>query len=232
MTRVTHNLALPLLILLSAALAGCYTERIRSEVGHDLVNRDALLSLSQIALVAFERDEDCPELGQDLTEAIANSLQEKRLFHVEVVRRDDPRLAMLNLEQRNAFTLKQLAQARQAIGANALLIGSINRFRSYPRMRASLDLRLLDLRTGRLIWGVDNTWDTTEKRIEDRMGEFYRHRLKPGYEPAGPRLVQMSPKMFMKFVAFEAVETLPSRAEILEQQAEERERARRAAARR
>ena len=77
-----------------------------------------------------------------------------------------------------------------------------------PRMQIGLYLQLLDLRRGRLVWGLDHTWDTTDRATEQRIKAFFRSRMRDGYGPLDWRMAVTSPKVFQKFVACEVAETL------------------------
>ena len=78
-------------------------------------------------------------------------------------------------------------------------------------MQIGLFLNLVDLREGRLIWGVDHIWDTTNRLTERSIERFFVKEMRSGYGPANWRLGLLSPRMFGKFVAHEAAGTLPLR---------------------
>jgi hypothetical protein len=83
-------------------------------------------------------------------------------------------------------------------------------FQQMPRMHASLYLSLVDVNQGRVVWGVDHYWDTTDRLVEKRIKTFYDVRMRSGYDPMHHEIAMASPRTFAKFVAFEAAQTLTS----------------------
>ncbi len=145
-----------------------------------------------------------------MTIALSHAIQTRRLFRIEVVRRRDPLCRTLSLEGKAGFTMKQLQDMRETFQCDGILLGSVRDFRPHPRTQVGLHLRLLDLRNGRLVWAVDEVWDTTDKAIEKRIKRFFDSQMRSGLEPMDWQLVMISPKAFGKFIAYEVAATLPS----------------------
>ena len=181
-------------------------------IGHYIAAPKALLRLDRVVLVALECEEGDSEIGEGMTEALFQAVQERRLFHVQLVRTADPAYADLVLPVRRPCTLEELSEMRKSLRCGAVMFGSMRGFRPYPRMKMGLYLRLIDLRRGKLLWAVDHTWDTTDKITEVRMRDFFAERTRSGYDPVYWRLAMLSPRAFERFVAHEVAGTLPARA--------------------
>ena len=182
------------------------------EVAFFLSSRQDVLRLRRVVFVELSaRGETLPETAWDTTQALASAVQDKRLFHLDVVRRADPRCRDLSLDRLEPLTLQQLAQMRQDLNCDAVMFGHVNHFQPFPRMQLGLSLKLMDLKDGKLVWGIDNIWDSTTKETERAIKKYFHEKVRSGYDPLGYELVLKSPRAFQKFVAYEAAETLPPR---------------------
>ena len=195
----------------TAAPLACAPEAPPANIGHYVSSRRDVLRAHQVVLVELVCDDNYPEIGEGMTQALFEAIQERRLFQVAVLGKADPRYAELVLPVRRPCQLKELLAMRKSLGCHAVLLGSISQFQPYPRMKIGLYLRLMDLRRGKLLWAVDHTWDTTNRDTELRMRDFFTESMRSGYDPVHWRIGMMSPRAFEKFVAHEAAGTLPPR---------------------
>jgi len=191
------------------ALGGC-GERPAPKIASYLSSPAHLLKFRRVAFVQLRDEAAHPTIARDMTEALFRALQERRLFHVEVVRRTDPACSLLPDRLEGRYTLAELAQIRKALRCDAVLFGTVNTFQPYPRMQIGLYLRLLDLKHGRLVWSVDHIWDTRDESTERRVQVYFQEQMRQGYDPVDWHFVTMSPSAFGKFVAYEIADTLPS----------------------
>jgi hypothetical protein len=198
--RITNTAIALWLVSASATHLGCAPQAAPADIGHHIGSPQSLLRLNRVALVELEVDDDYAQIGRDMTEALFQAVQQKRLFHLRVVDKDDPLYKDLPLPFRQPCALQELAAVRKSLGCNAVLFGSITHFRPYPGMRR-----------GKLLWAVDHTWDTSEKRTELRIRDFFTDQARSGYDPIHWRIGLLSPRAFEKFVAYEAAGTLPGR---------------------
>jgi hypothetical protein len=96
------------------------------------------------------------------------------------------------------------------LACDAILVGAVTQFEPYPHMQGGLYLRLVDVRTGRLIWSVDHVWDTADEKVRKRIQAFFEHELGKTDDPLKWRLATVSTQAFDRFVAYEAAGTLPA----------------------
>ena len=99
---------------------------------------------------------------------------------------------------------------RCKLKCNAILIGTVNIYQPYPHMSIGLELRLLDLADGQLLWALEQIWDTTDKTTEQRIGNYSQAEMRSGFAELQEQLVVVSSLRFVKFVAYEIAETLQS----------------------
>ena len=223
MRHSLHNLKAILLGLSGLALAvtgGCGGPPCpapAAKVNYYLSAPDDLKRVPRVVFVELYEDEGYPGIARDMTIALFKSVQSRNLFHLDLVSGADPACRDLPLDNGEALTMEQLAQIRDALRCDAVLTGRMSHFQPHPRMQIALHLRLLNLRDGKLIWGVGDTWDSTDLQTQCRIREFFDDQVGTGYDPAQWRLVGMSPLMFEKFVAHEVASTLDAPAPPLEE---------------
>ncbi len=207
-----NKIAIPTLLCLGwLVLPGCQKP---PDIGHYLGRPEDLARINRVVFVQLTGQDSCPGIAEDMTVALSHAIGARRLFRLDVVTRDDPRCKTLSLDGWAGFTIKQLRDMRETFQCDAILLGTVRDFRPHPRMQMGLDLRLMDLRSGRLVWGINHVWDTTDKTVTKRVKCFFDSRMRDGYEPMNWQLAMISPKAFEKFVAFEVVATLPDGPEV------------------
>ena len=101
-----------------------------------------------------------------------------------------------------------LADLRSAFRCDAVMFGSVTGFEPYPDARLALRLWLIDLRSGKLLWGVDHAWQVSEPATAEKMRHYYDAACGAAGDDA-VRLAQMSPRAFGEFVAWDLARALP-----------------------
>lgn len=167
-------------------------------------------SVGRVMVAELEIQNGTAGLEKTLTQALIDGLDKKHLFSVRSVYRSDPQWVSLNMDQIKTFTPQDMANVTKQLKVDAMIYGTITRYRSYPQLLVALNLRMIDLRDGRLLWAFDDVWDSTDKNIELRIKEFYKNEMRSGYEPMDWQIVLNSPNTFYKYVIYEVVSTLPS----------------------
>jgi hypothetical protein len=183
-----------------------------AQIGFFLSSRQDVLRAKRVVFVELAADDSCPaDMAWAASEAVAFAIQAKQLFHLDVVRRNDPMCRDLPLDRLEALTLQELATMRTALNCDAVLFGRVSSFHSFPQAQIGLYLKLMNLKDGKLVWGVDHTWDAYRRDVAARIDCYFGQQVRGGYDPLGTELVYKSPRAFLKFVSYEAAETLPPR---------------------
>ncbi len=206
--RLTAGAA-ALLVAACVTSPGCTGDEPPSARITHFVDEDCLAGVGRVVLVGFVPEDTPPDIAAETTQALAQAVSERRLFNVEVVERDGLDCPPALVGPRETLRLSDLRDIRRRFGCDAILLGCVSNFRPHPRTRMGLTLRMIDVRRGELVWAVDHRWDTTDRRTERRIRDFFGERMRSGYEPMDWRLVMISPKAFEKFVAWETAATLP-----------------------
>jgi hypothetical protein len=73
----------------------------------------------------------------------------------------------------------------------------------------ALHLKMMDVRHGRLLWAMEQVWDSTDRQVELRMQKYFKKEIRRGYQPLDWEIMVTSPRAFNKFVVYEIGQTLP-----------------------
>ena len=198
------------LILTAVLLSGCSTDRaFRPAENYYYINPNTnLRMIGRVAVVELNNDSSYPQASSDITGSLFQALQKKQIFGLTVVSQSDPAWRSLQLETDSTYTLDQMQSIRKSLKCDGVLIGSITEFRAYPHMAIGLRLKLLDLKNGQLLWALEQIWDITDKDTESRIKKYYKSQKSLDTARQHEHLASISPLEFIRFVCFEAAETL------------------------
>ena len=201
-----------LMLLLSAVLlSGCHTRSIPSvpAANYYYRNPDKYLSnIGRTAIVELDNDSSYPQISSDITGSLYQALQKRQVFGLTLIRQDDPAWRSLQIQHDSGHTLEQLLAIRDALKCDGLLLGTVTEYRPYPHMTVGLRLKLLDLRDGRLVWALEQVWDSSDKAMEKRTKDYFKSEKREGFAPLNEKLAAVSPIEFIKFVSYEIAGTL------------------------
>ena len=201
-------------ILLALAItalgaSGCtFVKPIVPESGHFYINKSTNFArLGKVVIFEFQGQEKHLSLSGDMSDSLAKSLGKKHIFSLNVLHRSDARWKSLDLHDETTYSIDELSRFRTELKADAIIFGAITQYQPYPHFLIALNLKMYDLKNGNLIWGIEQVWDSMDKRLERRMDKYYKVYMRSGYEPMDYRVMLNSPRAFNKFVVHEISET-------------------------
>ena len=192
--------------------AGCdvVQPKAKTPYGHYyLEGHGNFSSVDRIVLLELENQSSRLELAGQLTQAMADGLEKKHLFSIRTISHADPLWSRLNLDNIATCSDEELELIGEELNIDAIMFGTIKRFRSYPHLLMALNLKMTDVRGGRLLWAMEQIWDSTDRQVELRMKEYYNKEIRRGYQPLDWEIMVTSPRAFNKFVVYEVGQTLP-----------------------
>ncbi len=195
------------------AVTGCtkFEEKAVPPSGHYYLDKTAdFSSIGRVVLVELEnQSSSSPDLSKILTQELSDGIGKKHLFSMQTVYEADSDWQSLNMGRIKTFSMQQWAALRQQMKADAVIFGTITRYRPYPQMLAALNVKMVDVREGKLLWAIEEVWDSTDKNTELRIKEFFETEMRTGYQPMNWQVVLNSPKAFHKYIVYEISRTLP-----------------------
>jgi hypothetical protein len=214
MSRTKANNLILLLPLFAVIMTGCGSAKNKcpsTQANYYLNPQKPISALGRVALIELANLSQRPEVSADATQALFEAIQKCNTFGLTVISRSDPACKGLLVEGNEQYSLDQLVLLRKNLKADAVLVGEVTQYYSYPRLAIGLRLRLIDLRDGSLIWATEQFWDSTDKQIENRIEAYFKAQIRSGFDPIEYRVAIVSPHMFLKFVAWEVSQTLYGR---------------------
>lgn len=199
-------------LLLAALLSGCSINTAKETTMNYYLNPHKDLStIGRGVLVELTNESDFPQISADVTEALFQALLKKQLFGLTIIPQSNPVWQSLQLDINAAYTLEQLSAMRRTLKCDAVLKGTVVRFKPYPHMTIGLRLQLIDLADGQLLWALEQIWDTSDKTTKDQIKKYYSHHNFLGFTTLQEELGTISSLKFIKFVAYETAKTLQSK---------------------
>jgi hypothetical protein len=198
--------ALCFILSLVITSAGC-SQNKASTSSHGPVSKN-LSAIKSVCLVELQNKTSYPQISEDVTESLHQSLQKKQWFSLSLLKQTDATWKALEVRPDSAYTLEQLMTAHKLVNTDALLIGTVTSYSPYPHMAMSLQLKLVDLRTGKVIWAIQQIWDSADKATQERIKKYFNQQLHSDFSPIGEHLAALSPINFVKFITYEVTETM------------------------
>ncbi len=200
-------------VLSAVFISGCYRISLRSDSlsaanYYYLTENKDLSSIGRVAIVELENESEYPKISGDVTESLYEELQKRQIFGLSIVRKSDASWRSLQIPAEGSYSLEQLAAIRKSLKCNAILVGTITRYKPYPHMSIGLRLKIVDLTDGQLLWGLEQVWDSADKRTQYRIERYFSKQKRKGFGPLREELVTVSSIEFLKFVTYEVASTL------------------------
>lgn len=213
MKRFTLGIAL---IALALGGAGCF-ERARSRAVHHFGPQHAItnwsrdarfdrLGIRRVAVLPFVDGSRYSEASPRLTEAFTIELRKTRKFDVFAVEREEPIAQMTAV--RAAFDAVDARLLGETLNVDAIVLGEIVEYEPYRPLAIGLRVVMIDTRSGRVIWTVDETLDTSELAVANLVRQYYDDVVDPGASEFRNDRVLVSMRAFARCVCYHFVRTL------------------------
>jgi len=189
---------------------GCNIYKLsKPEPDHYYLNPDkSLIDIGRVAMINLTNNSGYPHVSSDVTDALFQAIQKKQIFSMTIVRPNDPEWRSLQLDTNATYTLEHLAEIRETLKCDAILIGAVEGYKPYPHLAIGLQLRLVDLDDGQIFWALEQIWDSADKTTEARIGKYFKAQMRPDSATLRQELISVSPLKFIKFAAYETAETI------------------------
>jgi hypothetical protein len=106
-----------------------------------------------------------------------------------------------------------LDSLQRVYGCNAVLFCQLTTYRAYPPLAVGWRLKLVEARTGRILWAADKVFDEKPPTALNQTWHHYVAELGVGHDPADDWLIENSPRKFGEYTIGQVLSTLPNRKE-------------------
>lgn len=203
----------PLLTLLSLMSLSCIklVRHVPVEEGHYYLNPDVnMRTVGKVVIFELDNQSSQPDIAKGITETLTEALQKKHVFAVRRLHPTDADWKNVDLDNIDSQSIKEIANIKNYLHADAVIFGSVTQYYPYPNLLVGLHLKMIDLRDGKLIWAMEQVWDTSDKNLERRMKIYFDSQIRTGFQPLDWQLFITSPRAFNKFVTTEIADTFPA----------------------
>jgi len=206
------------IVLIAAAVlpGGCYDRARNRAVLHfepqqAIANwsRDARfehLGIRRVAVMPFVDRSRYPAASAQLTGTFVSELRKARRFDVTEVAAKEP-LAQVTAA-RGSFDAVQARLLGETLNVDTVIIGEIVEYRPYRPLAIGLRIVMIDTRSGRVVWTVDETLDTDELAVANLARAYYYDIVDPEASEYKVDRVLRSMATFSRCVCYHFIRTL------------------------
>jgi hypothetical protein len=217
------------LAILVATLAGCgLLDRLAEKCGRAKspptfsqyhLNGWSWDGVARVVVLPFLNESEYTRTGDEVRAAFTSEFQRLGRFEVVAAQPNDQAPLSTHIHRTGLFDEAEMLEIGKNSRADVVIHGVVTQYSPYPRPRIGLILQAVGPLQAKVVASVDGLWDTTDKRISDRVRAFYRQR--PREKPPWIRnfviatddafageLALDSPALFQRFVCHEASLTL------------------------
>ena len=195
-------------LFLAVSFAGCIKNQNAVATLRFYRSDTAISRVTKVVMVELSEEIGYPDIAKKMTKTVAAKLSERGKFHVHILDFSHPNLRDLNLKKRNSYSIRELAAIRKALKCDAILFGRMHSYTPYPRHLVGIQLRLVDLSEGQVVWAIDDVWDSTNKSIAKRIDNYYFDEKADSFAPVKTEYACMSSNAFHDFIAYEISRTM------------------------
>lgn len=216
-------------LVLFAALVGCAP---LNEYAANLIHPPAPPTYSQyhlygftwatvnrVVVLPFLNESEFTRAGDEIRAAFTSEFQRLGRFEVVSLQGDEQANLARHIHNNGRFDEAEMAELAASTRADVVIFGVVTQYSLFPRPRMGLILQAVGPAQAKVVGSVDGLWDTTDKRVSNRLRAFYRqrpHERLPWYRNSVPvtddafagELALESPALFQRWVCHEASLTL------------------------
>jgi hypothetical protein len=191
-------------------VAGCRSKSVYKPMDESYyLNPDVdLKSLGRVALVEFNNRSSYPDFSRTVSDALFNALQKKQRFGLVTVAQNEQIWRNVQADPDAPLSPKLLLDMQRSLKSSAVLTGVITQYEPYPHTKVGLRMKLINLRDGKLVWAVEQVWDSSDRSTQTRIRAYLDGQQKSRQSKGAVDLATVSTKRYMQFVAYEVAETL------------------------
>jgi len=103
---------------------------------------------------------------------------------------------------------------QRVYGCDAVLFCQLTTFHAYAPLAVGWRMKLVDARTGQILWAVDKIFDADQRTVLNRARRFHLAGQWVFHDPSNDWQVENSPRKFGQYTIAQALLTLPNRKEM------------------
>jgi hypothetical protein len=176
-------------------------------------------TVDRVVVLQFLNESEYTRAGVEVRAAFTSEFQRLGRFEVVATVANDRPVLAAKIHRQGEFDEAEMLEIASQNRADVVIHGVVTQYSPYPRPRLGIILQAVGPMQAKVVASVDGLWDTTDKRISDRLRTFYRQRPRerPPFirnyviasdDAFASELALDSPALFQRFVCHEAALTL------------------------
>ncbi len=164
--------------------------------------------VARVLIMPLDNETDFPHAADEVRNSLVTEMQRLGLFEVVPAPPDVPVDLCRVIRENGRFNEAILVQLARTFRADAIIMGAVTQYSPYTLPRLGVVLQVVSPGDAAVMASVDGVWDAASRPIAERARAFYSQRAKPRDEPFTAELVLDSPRLYQRFVCFEAAQAL------------------------
>jgi hypothetical protein len=175
--------------------------------------------VARVVVLPFLNESEYTRAGDEMRAAFTSEFQRLGRFEVIAMPADDRAALAAQIHRNGQFDEADMLELAKQTRADVVIHGVITQYSPYPRPRLGLILQAVGPMQAKVVASVDGLWDTTDKKVSDRLRAFYRQRpheqlpmirnnVIASDDAFAGELALYSPMLFQRFVCHESALTL------------------------
>lgn len=133
-------------------------------------------SVGRVLVLPFLNESEFTRAGDEIRAAFDSEFQRMGRFEVIAAPPDVHGALAAKIHRSGRFDEAELIELADLTHADVIIHGVITQYSPYPRPRMGIIVQTVSPKQAKVVASVDGLWDTTDKRVSDRLRAFYRQR--------------------------------------------------------
>jgi len=103
---------------------------------------------------------------------------------------------------------------QRVYGCDAVLFNQLTVFRAYAPLAVGWRMKLVDVRSGRILWAVDKIFDADQGGVLNQARRHHFSGIWPFHDASNDWQVENSPRQFGQYTVVQVLDTMPNRKEM------------------
>jgi hypothetical protein len=171
-------------------------------------------SLRRVAVLPLSVGRSDLDAGQEMLDSVVqDELGQAKRFEVVRVRPEQLQAWTGRKSWSTAQVLPEnlLVDLRDKLGCDAVMFAELSQFQAYPPLTVGLNLKLVDARSGQILWAADEVFDAGQPAVANGARRYQMKHSPVGGPLADSRFILLSPSAFGHYAAQTLFATLPAR---------------------
>ncbi len=171
------------------------------------------LRVAILPLASQNNHGNLPEGCETLTPIVLDQFVKTKRFEAITIDADKLRAATGRATWTGLEILPNnfMAYLQREYACDAVLFGEVTQFRAYAPLAIGWRFKLVDVRTGKVIWAVDETFDASNVKVAKAAQRFEHPKPLIPFLESGDWAVLNSPRRFGNYSVAALLATLPER---------------------